>query len=165
MGLEPEVLVSIRRIIASLAWLGCAVLLVPADHTEAACPGLQGDVLQRCLQGELRGTGPPGVAFFDSKGRATSIEKAVMVRSMAEVCRTIGQDGLFTAYRNDRDHQQGRKWKEVECRSGQVEGLWREYFPSDDTLTVMFYDADGDAVKQAFYYQGRLIRENTLVPK
>lgn len=167
MGLKPETLmpISATRIIVSLFWLGCAALPVSADPTEANCPGLQGDALQRCLQGELRAAGPPAVAFFDAKGKATAIDKAVVTRSMTEVCRTIGRDGLFTAYRNDGDRRRGRKWKEVECRSGRLEGLWKEYFPSDDTLTVMSYDASGRAVKQAFYYQGRLIRENTLTLK
>ena len=121
--------------------------------------------MQRCLQGELQETGPPTVAFYDAQGRAMSIDKVVVTSSMTEVCRTIGRDGMFTAYRSDGDRRQVRKWKEVECRGGRVEGLWREYFPSDDTLTVLFYDGAGQAVKRAFYLHGRLLRENTFTPR
>jgi hypothetical protein len=109
--------------------------------------------------------GPPTVTFFDAQGNAIPIEKAVVTRSMMEVCRTFGRDGVFTAYRSAGDLRQGRKWKEVECRGGRVEGLWQEFIPSDNTLTVLFHDAAGRIVKQAFYLNGRLLRESTISPR
>jgi antitoxin component YwqK of YwqJK toxin-antitoxin module len=46
-----------------------------------------------------------------------------------------------------------------------VDGLWKEHFPSDSTLTILFYDSTGKAVKQALYYNGRLIRESPIGDK
>ena len=148
-----------------LIWLIPALVTFSAVPAPASCSGLQGDALQRCLQGEGRETGPPAVTFYDAQGKAVSVDKAVVSRSMMEVCQKVGRDGVFKAYRSDGDRRQARIWKEVECRKGRVEGLWKEYFPSDDTMTVLHYDATGRAVKQSFYYNGRLVRENTLNPK
>ena len=145
--------------------LSLFVFLVVAASAETRCSGLQGGALQRCLQGESRRDGPPSILFFDAQEKTFVIEKAVANRSMTEVCRTIGKDGVFTAYRSSGDLRQGKKWKEVECRGGRVEGLWREYLPSDDTLTVLLYGADNRVVKQEFYLNGRLIREITVTPR
>lgn len=145
-----------------VVWLNMFLLIGAVTPAEASCAGLQGDALQRCLQGESRKGGPPAVLFFDAQEKSITIDKALVNRSMTEVCRTIGKDGVFTAYRSGGDLRQGRKWKEVECRGGRVHGLWREYIPSDDTLTVLLYDAENRVVKQEFYLNGRLLREITL---
>lgn len=145
-----------------VVWLSVFLLIGAVTSAEASCAGLQGDALQRCLQGESRKGGPPAVLFFDAQEKSITIDKALVNRSMTEVCRTIGKDGVFTAYRSGGDLRQGRKWKEVECRGGRVHGLWREYIPSDDTLTVLLYDAENRVVKQEFYLNGRLLREITL---
>ncbi len=145
-----------------VVWLSVFLLIGAVTPAEASCAGLQGDALQRCLQGESRKGGPPAVLFFDAQEKSVTIDKAVVNRSMTEVCRTIGKDGVFTAYRSGGDLRQGRKWKEVECRGGRVEGFWREYIPSDDTLTVLLYDAENRVVKQEFYLNGRLLREITI---
>lgn len=71
-------------------------------------------------------------------------------------------DGRFVAYRNDGDRRQARIWKEVTCQGGRIDGFWKEYFPSEDTLTVLSYDATGRAVKQAFYDQGQLVQESPI---
>lgn len=156
---------SARGCIFGLFGLSLFLFLVAAAPAETRCSGLQGGALQRCLQGESRKGGLPAIIFFDAQEKAITIEKAVVNRSMTEVCRTIGKDGVFTAYRSGGDLRQGKKWKEVECRGGRVEGLWREYLPSDDTLTVLLYDADNRVVKQEFYLNGRLIREITVAPR
>jgi hypothetical protein len=148
-----------------LVGLSLFVFFVAAAPAETRCAGLQGDALQRCLQGESRRGGPPVVFFFDAQEKSVAIDKTVVNRSMTEVCRTIGKDGVFTAYRSGGDLRQGKKWKEVECRGGRMDGLWREYIQSDETLTILLYDADNRVVKQKFYLNGRLIREITVAPR
>jgi hypothetical protein len=142
--------------------IGLAALLAVPSLGEASCAGLKGDDLQRCLAGELKDPGPAKILFYDQAGKSIALDQAAVTRSMDEVCRTIGRDGLFTAYRNDGPRRSARIWKEVSCRSGRVDGLWKEHFPSDNTLTILFYDASGKAVKQALYYNGRLIRESPI---
>ncbi|MEW6245179.1 MAG: hypothetical protein AB1555_00530 [Nitrospirota bacterium] len=142
--------------------IGLAALLAVPSLGEASCAGLKGDDLQRCLAGELKDPGPAKILFYDQAGKSIALDQAVVTRSMDEVCRTIGRDGLFTAYKNDGPRRSARIWKEVSCRSGRVDGLWKEHFPSDNTLTILFYDASGKAVKQALYYNGRLIRESPI---
>jgi len=148
-----------------LIGFGLFGFVAAATPAETTCSGLQGGALQRCLQGGLQREGPPAIIFFDAQEKAITIEKAVANRSMTEVCKTIGKDGVFTAYRRSGDLRQRKKWKEVECRGGRVEGLWREYLPSDETLTVLLYDADNRVVKQEFYLNGRLVREITVAPR
>lgn len=129
---------------------------------EASCAGLRGDALQRCLAGEVKDPGPAKILFYDEAGKSVELDQSLVTRSMEEVCRTIGRDGRFTAYRNDGPRKSARIWKEVSCRNGRVDGLWKEHFPSDNTLTILFYDASGKAVKQALYYNGRLLRESPI---
>lgn len=142
--------------------IGLAALLAVPSLGEASCAGLKGDDLQRCLAGELKDPGPAKILFYDQAGKSIALDQAAVTRSMDEVCRTIGRDGLFTAYKNDGPRRSARIWKEVSCRSGRVDGLWKEHFPSDNTLTILFYDASGKAVKQALYYNGQLLRESPI---
>lgn len=141
-----------------LGLLGLAAL--PAGA--AGCRGLDGEAYERCLRGELPDSGPPTVLFFDADGKSVAVDRTVVSRSMSEVCRTIGRDGRFQAYRSDGDRRQSRIWKEVECRGGRLHGLWKEYFPSDDIVTVLSYDETGRAVQQAFYLNGKLLRESPI---
>ncbi len=145
--------------------VGLAALLAAPSLGEASCAGLKGDELQRCLAGELKDPGPAKILFHDQAGKTIALDQAVVTRSMNEVCRTIGRDGLFTAYKNDGPRRSARIWKEVSCKNGRVDGLWKEHFPSDSTLTIVFYDASGKAVKQALYFNGRLLRENPIGAK
>jgi hypothetical protein len=142
--------------------VGLAALLAAPSLGEASCAGLKGDELQRCLAGELKDSGPAKILFHDQAGKTIALDQALVTRSMDEVCRTIGRDGLFTAYKNDGPRRSARIWKEVSCKSGRVDGLWKEHFPSDNTLTILFYDATGKAVKQALYYNGLLLRESPI---
>ncbi len=145
--------------------VGSAALLATPSLSEARCAGLKGDELQRCLAGELKVTEPAKILFHDQAGKTVALDQTVVSRSMDEVCRTIGRDGLFTAYKNDGPRRSARIWKEVSCKNGRVDGLWKEHFPSDNTLTILFYDATGKAVKQALYFNGRLLRENQIGTK
>jgi hypothetical protein len=142
--------------------IGLAALLTAPSLGEASCAGLKGDDLQRCLAGEFADLGPATVRFYDQAGASITLDQTVVTRSMDEVCRTIGRDGLFTAYRDDESRRSARVWKEVSCKSGRVDGLWKEYVQSDDTLAILFYDASGKAVKQELYENGRLIRERPI---
>ncbi len=153
---------TVRFFIIGLVGLGPFWLFPGAGPLEAGCRGLQGEEYERCLKGERPDSGPPTVTFFDAQGKPVAVDRAVVSRSMAEVCMTIGRDGLFRAYRNDGDRRKARIWKEVECRGGRVHGLWREYFPSEDTLTILSFDESGRAVKQALYLGDRLISETPL---
>lgn len=144
--------------LAVLGWLWLAAL--PAQA--AGCRGLEGETYERCMRGQLPDSGPPTVLFFDAEGTSVAVDRTVVGRSMTEVCRAIGRDGRFQAYRSDGDRHRSRVWKELECRGGRLHGLWKEYFPSDDLLTVLSYDETGRAVSQAFYHNGTLLRETPI---
>ncbi|WP_447972018.1 hypothetical protein [Nitrospira sp. Kam-Ns4a] len=156
---------TVRLFIIGLVVLGPFWLFPGAGPVEAGCRGLQGEAYERCLKGKRPESVPLTVTFFDAQGTPVAVDRDVVSRSMAEVCKAIGRDGLFQAYRNDGDRRQARIWKEVECRGGRVHGLWREYFPSEDTLTILSYDESGRAVKQALYLGNRLISETPLGKK
>jgi hypothetical protein len=128
----------------------------PAAET---CEGLRGDALQSCLQGESKGRGARQITFFGPDGKGHDFVYAAASRSIAVVCQAITQDGLYVAYRTEADWKAKRPWKEVECRSGKIAGLWKEYFRDNETTTVLSYDASGTAVKQALYLNDRLVGE------
>lgn len=145
-----------------------AFLLLTAGHlftassSEARCQGLKGDALQKCLQGERARSGPPTILFLGPDGKEQTFDTAAVTRSIETVCRHTKQDGTYTAYRSGQDRSRNRIWKEVECRGGRVEGLWREYFPEDDMTIVLYYDNAGNSVKQALFIGGQLIREQPI---
>src|SRR5919112_362584 len=145
----------IRAIIILIA----SGFLMAASPVKGGCPGLKGDALQQCLQGEQPRSGPPLIIFIGPNGTEQKLETAAVTRSIQTVCRNVKQDGVYTAYRSGQDRARNRIWKQVECRSGQVEGLWREFFPEDDMTIVLYYDTAGHSVKQALYIGGQLIRE------
>jgi hypothetical protein len=136
--------------------------LVVAPPAKAGCPGLKGDALQQCLQNEQARSGPPAILFLGPDGTEQKFETAAVTQSIQTVCRHAKQDGVYTAYRSGQDRARNRIWKQVECRSGQVEGLWREFFPEDDMTIVLYYDTAGHSVKQALYIGGQLIREQPI---
>ncbi len=136
--------------------------LFAASPAEAGCPGLKGQALQKCLQGERGRSGPPTILFLGPDGTEQKLETAAVTKSIQTVCRHAKQDGVYTAYRSGQDRARHRIWKQVECRSGQVEGLWREFFPEDDMTIVLYYDTAGNSVKQALYIGGQLIREQPI---
>ncbi len=136
-------------------------LFVPSS-AEARCAGLKGDALQKCLQGERDRGGPPAILFLGPDGNEQKVDTAAVSRSIETVCKAAKQDGVYTAYRSGQDRARNRIWKQVECRSGQVEGLWREFFPEDDMTIVLYYDVAGNSVKQALYIGGQLIREQPI---
>lgn len=138
--------------------------LLVAPPADAGCPGLKGDALQKCLQGEQARSGPPTILFLGPAGTEHKLETAAVTRSIETVCRHAKQDGVYTAYRSGQDRARNRIWKQVECRSGRVEGLWREYFPEDDMTIVLYYDTDGHSIKQALYIGGQFIREQPISP-
>jgi hypothetical protein len=136
--------------------------LLPAPSALAACSGLKGDALQQCLQKAPASTGPPTMLFIGPDGHNQKVETAAVTRSIESVCQQAKQDGVYTAYRSGQDRARNRIWKEVECRSGHVEGLWKEHFPEDDMTIVLYYDTAGNSVKQALYIGGQLIREQPI---
>ena len=156
-ALSEPMIISIIILIAT----GYLFAAFPAD---AGCPGLKGDALQQCLQGEHARSGPPTILFLGPDGTEQKLETAAVTRSIQTVCRHAKQDGVYTAYRSGQDRARNRIWKQVECRSGHVEGLWREFFPEDDMTIVLYYDTDGHSVKQALYIGGQLIREQPISP-
>jgi len=129
---------------------------------EARCPGLKGDALQKCLQGERERGDPPTILFLGPDGKEHKFDTAAVTRSIETVCKDSKQDGVYTAYRSGQDRARNRIWKQVECRSGHVEGLWKEYFPEDDMTIVLYYNTAGNSVKQALYIGGKLIREQPI---
>lgn len=133
-----------------------------ASPVEARCQGLKGDALQKCLQGERDRGGPSTMLFLGPDGKEQKFDTAAVTRSIEAVCKDAKQDGVYTAYRSGQDRARNRIWKEVECRSGRVEGLWKEYFPEDDMTIVLYYDTAGNSVKQALYIGGKLIREQPI---
>jgi hypothetical protein len=145
-----------------------ALLLFAAGHVhsiswaETRCPDLKGDALQKCLQGEHDRGGPPTILFLGPDGKEQKLDTAAVTRSIETVCKETKQDGIYTAYRSGQDRARNRIWKQVECRSGHVEGLWKEYFPEDDMTIVLYYDTAGNSVKQALYIGGKLIREQPI---
>jgi hypothetical protein len=136
--------------------------LLAASPAQAGCPGLKGDALQKCLQGEQARSGPSTILFLGPDGTEQKLETAAVTQSIETVCRHAKQDGVYTAYRSGQDRARNRIWKQVECRDGQVEGLWREFFPEDDMTIVLYYDTAGHSVKQALYIGGQLIREQPI---
>lgn len=148
------------RVVASiLIAAGFVLFALPAD---ARCPGLKGDALQKCLQGERDRGGPPTILFLGPNGKEQKLDTAAVTRSIETVCKDTKQDGTYTAYRSGQDRARNRIWKQVECRSGHVDGLWKEYFPEDDMTIVLYYDTAGNSVKQALYIGGKLIREQPI---
>ena len=143
-------------------------LLVAAGHVhstswaEARCTGLKGDLLQKCLQSERDRGGSPTILFLGPDGKEQKFDTAAVTRSIETVCKDAKQDGVYTAYRSGQDRARNRIWKQVECRSSRVEGLWKEYFPEDDMTIVLYYDTAGNSVKQALYIGGKLIREQPI---
>lgn len=138
--------------------------LFVASPADARCPGLKGDALQKCLQGEGARSGPPTILFLGPDGKEQKLETTAVTKSIQTVCTQAKQDGVYTAYRSGQDRVRNRIWKQVECRSGQVEGLWREFFPENDMTIVLYYDTAGNSVKQALYIGGQLIREQPISP-
>jgi hypothetical protein len=136
--------------------------LLAASPAQAGCPGLKGDALQKCLQGEQARSGPSTILFLGPDGTEQKLETAAVTQSIETVCRHAKQDGIYTAYRSGQDRARNRIWKQVECRDGQVEGLWREFFPEDDMTIVLYYDTAGHSVNQALYIGGQLIREQPI---
>lgn len=100
--------------------------------------------------------------FIGPNGHNQTVDTAAVTRSIETVCQQAKQDGIYIAYRSGQDRARNRIWKEVECRSGHVEGLWKEHFPEDDMTIVLFYDTAGNSVKQALYIGGQLIREQPI---
>lgn len=136
--------------------------LLTAPSAEAACSGLKGDALQQCLQKAPPTSGPSVMLFIGPDGHNQTVDTAAVTRSIETVCQQAKQDGIYTAYRSGQDRARNRIWKEVECRSGHVEGLWKEHFPEDDMTIVLYYDTAGNSVKQALYIGGQLIREQPI---
>ena len=138
-----------------------ALLAAPAVDllAGAGCRGLKGEALEHCLQGRASNKGGEAFVFLDERGDPVQVNAEAAGRSMEAVCQTAKKDGTFTAYKMDRDRRAQKKWKEVECRDGQLSGLWKEYFPGDDMTTILFYDASGTAVKQQVLLGDRLLKE------
>jgi hypothetical protein len=136
--------------------------LFATSPAEARCPGLKGDALQKCLQGERARGGPQTILFLGPEGHELKLDTAAVTRSIETVCKEAKINGVYTAYRSGQDRARNRIWKQVECRSGQVEGLWSEFFPEDDMTIVLYYDTSGRSVKQALYIGGQLIREQPI---
>jgi hypothetical protein len=149
----------IRVVTSILIAAGFILFTCPAD---ARCTGLKGDALQKCLQGKRDRGGPPTILFLGPDGTEQKFDTAAVTRSIETVCKDAKQDGLYTAYRSGQDRARNRIWKQVECLSGHVEGLWKEYFPEDDMTIVLYYDTAGNSVKQALYIGGKLIREQPI---
>src|SRR5690242_7394574 len=118
------------RVVASI--LIAAGFVLFASPADARCPGLKGDALQKCLQGERDRGGTPTILFLGHNGKEQKLDTTAVTRSIETVCKDTKQDGTYTAYRNGQDRARNRIWKQVECRSGHVDGLWKEYFPEDD---------------------------------
>jgi hypothetical protein len=109
-------------------------ILIAAGHliftssAEARCPGLKGDALQKCLQGERDRGGPTTILFLAPDGTEQKFDTAAVTRSIETVCKDAKQDGVYTAYRSGQDRTHNRIWKEVECQSGQWKGCGRSTF-------------------------------------
>ena len=148
------------RVVMSIQIAAEFVLFTFPAH--AKCPGLKGDALQKCLQGERDRGGPPTILFLGPDGKEQKLDTAAVTRSIETVCNNAKQDGDSTAYRSGQDRARNRIWKQVECRSGRVEGLWKEYFPEEDLTNMLYYYTAGNTVKQALYIGGKLIREQPI---
>lgn len=147
-----------RLVLMLLIIAGCLL----AASAEAACRGLKGDAYEKCLQGAREDKTSSTILFKGPDGTDQKFDAAAVTKSIEVVCRQAKQDGVYTAYRSGQDKARNRIWKEVECRSGQVEGLWKEYFPEDDMTIVLYYDTTGNSVKQGLYVGGQLVREQPI---
>ncbi|MGH7256477.1 MAG: hypothetical protein ACREI3_11945 [Nitrospirales bacterium] len=140
-------------------WLIVMVLLIPAQSGDVNA-GDQGDGSARLDHlAELPTRRPPTTWFYDEQGKVHGVKTTAVMKSMEAVCREINQDGTFIAYKRSSDRILNRRWKEVDCKEGRLVGLWKEYFYDKDMETVLYYDATGQAVKQALYINGRLTQE------
>ncbi|HKN88242.1 MAG TPA: hypothetical protein VJV04_15365, partial [Nitrospiraceae bacterium] len=83
-------------------------LFFPASPAEARCPGLKGDALQKCLQGERDRGGPPTILFLGPNGQEQKFDTAAVTRSIETVCKDAKQDGVYTAYRSGQDRARNR---------------------------------------------------------
>jgi hypothetical protein len=145
-------------LVLGLLLIGVGLLWpMPAD---ASCEGLQGDALEKCLKGDVKDGGLRTVVFFGPDDKEHEFDAAAVTKSMETVCKGIQEDGLYVAYRIDKGRKS--KWKEVTCRSGKVDGLWKEYFSDEEITTVLSYDAAGKALMQAVYVNGQLLKEQRI---
>ncbi len=147
--------------------LGAGIFIAGAlavSARPATCDGLTGDSLQQCLQAGKGTRQVRKITFFGPDQEGHDFVYAEVSQSIAVVCTTVKQDGVFAAYRSEADWEARRPWKEVECREGRVDGLWKEYFRDGDLTTVSFFDASGTAVKEAVYVRNQLVREHTFSP-
>lgn len=152
-----------KRAILVLTNLWLLTISLPSiSSSDARCPGLKGAALEKCLQSARQEKTAPTILFKGPDGTDQKFDTAAVTRSIEVVCQQVKQDGVYTAYRSGQDKARNRIWKEVECRSGHVEGLWKEYFPEDDMTIVLYYDTAGNSVKQGLYVRGQLIREQPI---